>query len=106
MLLLCGIDACIKYVWIVPLKGKTYIRITNAFQKVLKEIECKPNKISADKGSAFYNRSVKSWLLDSDIEIYSTHLLLLKYVLEPLKYKIYKYKTSVSNNVYINKLDI
>ena len=26
-----------------------------------------------DKGSEYYNRSMKSWLQDNDIEIYSTH---------------------------------
>ena len=33
----------------------------------------KPNKIWIDKGSEFYNRSMKSWLKDNDIEMYSTH---------------------------------
>ena len=26
-----------------------------------------------DKGSEYYNRSMKSWLQDNDIEMYSTH---------------------------------
>ena len=34
---------------------------------------CITNKVGVDKGSAFYNRSMKSWLQDNDIEIYSTH---------------------------------
>ena len=33
----------------------------------------KPNKIWVDKGSEFCNRSMKSWLLHNDIEIYLTH---------------------------------
>ena len=33
----------------------------------------KPNKIWIDKGSDFYNRSMKSWLQDNDMEMYSTH---------------------------------
>ena len=33
----------------------------------------KPNKIWIDKGSEFYNRSMKSWLQDDDMEMYSTH---------------------------------
>ena len=32
-----------------------------------------PNKIWVDKVNEFYNRSMKSWLEDNDIEIYSTH---------------------------------
>ena len=40
---------------------KKGITITN-FQKILEESNCKPNKILADKGSEFYNRSIKSWI--------------------------------------------
>ena len=32
----------------------------------------KPNEILVDKGSEFYNRSMKSWLEKNAIEIYST----------------------------------
>ena len=35
------------------------LAITNAFQKILKESNRKPNTISVDKGSEFYNSSVK-----------------------------------------------
>ena len=30
-------------------------------------------KIWVDKDSEFYNRSMKSWIQDNDIEMYSTH---------------------------------
>ena len=33
----------------------------------------KPNKIWTDKGSEFYNRSMKSWLEKNAIEMFSTH---------------------------------
>ena len=36
--------------------------ITNAFQIILDESSRKPNKIWVDKGSKFYERSMKSWL--------------------------------------------
>ena len=39
------------------LKIKEAIRITNAFQKNLKEFNHKPSKIWVDKGSEFYDRS-------------------------------------------------
>ena len=55
--MLCVIDIYIKYAWIIPLKVKKGIAITNAFQKVLKESNRKPNKICVEKGSEFYNRS-------------------------------------------------
>ena len=59
---LCIIDIFRKYAWVIPLKDKKGIVITNAFEFFLKESNCKPNKIGADRGSQFYNRSMKSWL--------------------------------------------
>ena len=61
-----------------------------------------------DKGSEFYNRSMKSWFQDNDIEMYSTHnkgkSVVTERFIRTLKNKIYKYMTSVSKNVYINDL--
>ena len=34
---LCIIDICSKYAWVIPLKGKKGITITNAFQTNLDE---------------------------------------------------------------------
>ena len=73
--LLCVIYIFSKYAWVVPLKDKKGVTITNAFQKIL---DCsnrrqsqseghKPNKIRVDKGSEFYNSSFKKWLKDNGI---------------------------------------
>ena len=43
-----------------PIKDKNGITITNASQKILKESNRKSNKIWVDKGSEFYNSSMKS----------------------------------------------
>ena len=45
-----------KYAWVVPLKDKKCVTITNPFQKLLDESGCKPKKILVDQGSEFYNR--------------------------------------------------
>ena len=71
--LLCFIDIYSKYAVVIPLKDKKGITITNAFQKFLDESNCKPNKIFMDKGSEFCNRSIKLWLQDNDVEMYSAH---------------------------------
>ena len=60
MILLYVIDINSK-LWIIPLKDKKEITITKAFQKILKESNRKPNRTWVDKGSEFYNRSMKSW---------------------------------------------
>ena len=61
--------------------------ITNGFRKILYESNRKPNKIWVDKDSEFYNRSMKSCLQD-----------------RTLKNKSYKHISSISQNVYIDKL--
>ena len=53
--LLCTIDLVSKYAWVIPIKDKKGVTITNAFQKILKKFNRKPNKIWVDKGSEFYN---------------------------------------------------
>ena len=58
--LLCVIDIFSKYAWGVSLKDKKVITIINAFQKILDNSKRKPNKIWVDKGSEFYNKSMKS----------------------------------------------
>ena len=49
--LLYVVNICSKYDWVIPLKDKKAITITNAFQKILDESGCKRNKIWLDKGS-------------------------------------------------------
>ena len=53
--LLCVINIHSKYAWVIPLKDKKRISITNDFQKFLDDSKRKPNKIWADKNSEFYN---------------------------------------------------
>ena len=67
--LLCVVDIYSKYAWVVLLKDKKGITIVNAFQSILNKSNRKPSKIWVDKGSEFYNRSMKSWLEKNDIEI-------------------------------------
>ena len=107
--LLCVIDIFSKYAWVVTLKDKKGISIVKAFQIVLKQSNSKPNKIWVDKGSEFYNAYFKKWLRDNDIVMYSTHnegkFVVAERFIRTLKSKIYKYMTSISKNVYTDKLD-
>ena len=107
------------------MKDKNAITITNAFQNTLDESNRhvrsdtlamransegrKQNKIWVDKGSKLFNRSVKSGLQGNDTEMYSAHnegkSVAAGRFIRILKNKINKYMTSVSKNVYIDKLD-
>ena len=88
---------------------KKGITITQAFQKILDELNLKPNKIWVYKGSEFHNRSLKSWLEKNGIEMHSTHnqgkSVIAERFIRTLKIKIYKFMLSVSQNAYIDKLD-
>ena len=77
------------------------------FKKIINKSRRKPNKIWVDKGRASYNNSFKKWLKDNYIEMYSIHnegkSVVAERFIRILKTKIYKYMTSVSKNVYIDK---
>ena len=107
--MLCVNDIFSKYAWVFPLKNKEGVSIVDNFQKTLDKSRCKPNKIWIDKGSEIYNNSFKKWLKDNDIEMYlipnEGKSIVAERFIRTLKTKIYKYMTSTSKNVYINKLD-
>ena len=90
------------------MKDNISIVITNACQKIVDESWHQLNKIWVHKGSQIYNGSMKSWLKDDDIEISSTQnegkSVVAKRFLRILKNKTYKYMTSISKNIYIDKL--
>ena len=90
--LLCAIDLYSKYAFVIPLKDKKGISIANAFDKIIKQANRKPNKIWVDQGSEFYNRDFKKWLSSNDIIMYSTTV-------------ICKHMTATGKNVYYDVLD-
>ena len=70
--LLCAIDLFSKYAFIVPLKDKKGTSITDAFNKIIKQSNRKPNKKWVDQRGEFYNHVFKRWLSNKDIVMYST----------------------------------
>ena len=79
----------------------------NASKNVLNETKCKPNEIWVDKDSEFYNRSIKSFLHNNDMEMCSmdNEAKSVEGVIRALKNIIYKDMTSISKNVFIDKSD-
>ena len=67
----------------------------------------KPNKIWVDKGSEFYYSYFKKWLKENNIEFIHNEgkSVVAERFIRTLKTKIYKYLTSISKNLYIDKLD-
>ena len=78
------------------------------FQKSLDVSNRNPNKIWVDKGSKFYNRSMKSCLEINEVEMYSTHngkSVIALGLIRTLNNKMYKCLPSISKNEHIDKLD-
>ena len=107
--LLCVIDLYSKYAFVIPLKYKKGISIVNAFDKIIKHSERKPNKISVDQGSEFYNNNFKKWLSDNNIIMCSTYnegkSVVAERFIRTLKNKLYKHMTATGKNVYYDVLD-
>ena len=51
--ILCVIDLYSKYAFVIPLKDKKGISVVNAFDKIIKQSNRKPNKIWVDLGGEF-----------------------------------------------------
>ena len=107
--LLCVIDLYSKYAFVIPLKDKKGVSIINAFDKIIKQSNRKPNKMWVDQGGEFYNNVFEKWLSDNDIIMYSTYnegkSVVAKRFTRTLKNKLYKYVTAIGKNVYYNALD-
>ena len=107
--LLCVIDLYSKYAFVIPLKAKKGISIVNAFIKIIKQSERKPNKMWVDQGSEFYNNAFKKWLSDNDIIMYSTYnegkSVVAQRFIRTFKNKLYKHMTATGKNVYYDVLD-
>ena len=68
--LLMVLDLFSKYGWIVPLKTKTGLEVSKAFESIF--WQNKPKKLWVDKAKEYYNKNVKDLLAKNNIEIYST----------------------------------
>ena len=102
--LLCTIDLYSKHAFVIPLKDKKGISIVNAFDKIIKQSNRKPNKIWVDQGGEFYNNVFKKWLSDNDIIMYLTYnegkSVVAERFIRTLKNKLYKHMTATGKKVY------
>ena len=107
--LLCVINLYSKYAFVIPLKDKKGISIVNAFDKIIKQSNRKPNKIWVDQGGEFYNNVFEKWLSDNDINMYSTYnegkSVVAERFIRTLKNKLYKHMTAAGKNVYYDVLE-
>lgn len=67
--LLNVVDLYSRYAWSIPMKSKTGKEVAEAF----KSIGVWPRHLWVDEGKEFYNKDVKEWCAQHDVEMYSTH---------------------------------
>ena len=107
--LLCAIDLYSKYAFVIRLKDEKGISIANAFYKIIKQSNRKPNKIWIDQGGEFYNNVFEKWLSDNDINMYSTYnegkSVVAERFIRTLKNELYKHMTATCKNGYYDDLD-
>ena len=107
--LLCAIDLFSKYAFVIPLKDKNGISVVNAFNKIIKQSNRKPNKIWVDQGGEFYNNVFEKWFSDNNIIMYSTYnegkSVVAERFIRTLKNKLYQPMTATGKNVYYDVLD-
>ena len=107
--LLCAIDLYSKYAFVILLKDKKGISIANAFNKIIKQSNRKPNKIWVDQEGEFYNNVFKKWLSDNDIIMYSMYneekSVAAERFIRILKNTLYKHMAATGKNVYYDVLD-
>ena len=107
--LLCVIDLYSKYAFVIPLKNEKGISIVNAFNKIIKQSNRKPNKIWVDQGGKFYNNIFKKWLSDNDIIMHSMYnegkSVVAERFIRTLKNKLYKHMMATGKNAYYDVLD-
>ena len=100
------LDLFSKYGWIVPLKTKTGLEVSKAFESIFKKN--KPKMLWVDKGKEYYNKNVLDLLAKDNITIYSTENEEKSSVCErwnrTIKDKMYKRFTIQNNTVYVDIL--
>src|SRR5215469_9522295 len=95
--LLTIIDCLSRFAWVVKLKSKTGLEVSEAFQLVLKKTGIVPKKLQTDDGLEFYNSHTKRLFDNKNIKHFSTYSDKKAAIVErfnrTLKSRMYKYFT-------------
>jgi hypothetical protein len=71
--MLTVIDTFSKKAWAVPVKQKSGVHVTKAFESILKQTQLSPKYLQTDQGKEFYNSHFKQLMKKYNIKHYSTH---------------------------------
>lgn len=102
-------DVFSRYAWSRPLKNKDSKSVLNALKDIIYKSKRKPNRLWVDQGKEFYNRDMKNFLKDNDIEIYSTYgenkASIIERFNKTMKEIMFKYFTSNNTRRWVDVLD-
>ena len=106
--LLTVIDLYSRYAWAVPLKTKTGSAVRDAFDLILKTSNRVPQKLWVDEGKEFYNATMKQWVKDHNIIMYSTHnegkAVVVERFNRTLKGRMWRHFTEKATTQYLDVL--
>jgi len=105
--LLTCIDVLSKHAWVVPLKSKTGLALTEAFSTILSDR--RPAHLQTDKGTEFLNKTFQTMLRENAIKFYTTEssdtkASVIERFNRTLKTKMWKYFTYKNSQRYIDVL--
>ena len=107
--LLTCIDVLSRYAWAIPLKNKSGIAVTKAFESILVSSKRYCQKLHTDEGKEFYNGTFQTMLEKYESEHFSSGNKDIKCSIverfnRTLKTRMYRYFTAKSTNRYIDVL--
>ena len=71
--LLTCIDVLSKFAWVEPVKSKTGLDVSKAFERIMERANPRqPIRLQTDKGSEFYNPHFKKVMREFGIELFSS----------------------------------
>lgn len=80
--LLTVIDTFSKKAWVVPVKNKTALFITNAMKSIFNTSNRNPRNLQTDNGKEFYNKQFQQLMKLYEINHYSTYSVLKASIVE------------------------
>lgn len=107
--LLNAIDVYSRYVWSIPMKNKSAVETTKAFEEIIKKAKTTPDKLWTDSGKEFLNKNMDELRKKYNIDIYQTYGVAKAAIIErynrSMKSLMYKLFTRNGNHRWIDILD-
>ena len=101
---LIALDIFSRYAYACPMKNKNAAATRDAFLHIFSTSKHQPKKINCDRGTEFYNSTVKKLLKERGITIYSTHndvkASLVERLIRTLRRKILRHFILSSSTVW------